>query len=169
MSSSGERIRPAALFVRGMSESDVPAGLSILEESPEAAQWSRKSLVDAARSGAAWTAEMEGRVAGILIGRSAGDEFEILNLAVASSFRRLGIATKLVAAALERAAVSGAIQTYLEVRASNAAALALYARLGFTVLGRRTNYYSHPAEDAVLFVSQNAFPDKIFHNGPAHK
>ena len=160
MSSPSERVRGAMVRVRGMSESDVPDALAILGESPEAAQWSRKSLVESARGGSAWTAEIDGRVAGMLIARAAGDEFEILNLAVAGSFRRRGIGTSLVSAALEHARSSGAIQSYLEVRASNTAALALYARLGFGTLGRRPNYYRHPEEDAVLLV---------FHNEPTRK
>ena len=44
----------------------------------------------------------------------------------------------------------GAQQAYLEVRASNHAAIALYTRLGFRVCGRRPNYYRDPEEDAVL-------------------
>jgi ribosomal-protein-alanine N-acetyltransferase len=114
--------------------------------------WSRESLSDAASSGAAWTAEVEGLVAGILIGRAAADEFEILNLAVAKAHRRQGVATRLVAAALESARKAGAAKTYLEVRASNEGGIALYSKLGFRISGRRAKYYRDPEEDAVLLV-----------------
>ena len=52
---------------------------------PEAATWSRASLLESASSGIALAAEVDGRVAGILIGRVVADEFEILNLAVGQS------------------------------------------------------------------------------------
>ena len=38
----------------------------------------------------------------------------------------------------------------LEVRASNAGAIALYESMGFLTVGRRPNYYFHPKEDALI-------------------
>jgi ribosomal-protein-alanine N-acetyltransferase len=108
--------------------------------------------LESASKAAAWAAEMEGRVVGILLGRVAADEFEILNLAVGKVHRRRGIATKLVSEALEYSRIGGAQQAYLEVRASNEGAIALYAKMGFRVCGRRPNYYRDPVEDAVLLV-----------------
>jgi ribosomal-protein-alanine N-acetyltransferase len=130
--------------------SDASAAQFILEESPEASMWSIESLLESASRGIAWTAELDRCVAGILIGRVAADEFEILNLAVAQACRRRGVATQLVRAALDHARTAGASQTYLEVRASNEAAIGLYLRMGFSAYGRRPNYYLNPAEDAVL-------------------
>jgi ribosomal-protein-alanine N-acetyltransferase len=140
----------SAVTLRRMSAADVSAVLSILEESPEAATWSRESLLDEASRGTAWAAELDGRVAGILIGRIAADEFEILNLAVAKVHRRRGIATQLLKTAIESAQAAGATQSYLEVRASNNGGIAFYARMGFRHSGRRPNYYRDPVEDAVL-------------------
>jgi ribosomal-protein-alanine N-acetyltransferase len=80
--------------------------------------------LESASQGIAWAAELDGCVAGILIGRVAADEFEILNLAVRQACRRRGVATQLVRAALDYARTAGATQTYLEVRASNEAAIA---------------------------------------------
>jgi ribosomal-protein-alanine N-acetyltransferase len=141
--------------VRPMSASDVSAALSILEESPEAGRWSSASLLDSVSSGISWVAELDARVAGILIGRAAADEFEILNLAVAKIFRRRGVAARLVNAVLNSANSAGARQTYLEVRASNEGGIAFYTRMGFREAGRRVNYYRHPVEDAVLLVLNN--------------
>jgi [ribosomal protein S18]-alanine N-acetyltransferase len=153
MHSPSEKIGGSpSVTVRRMSVSDVSAALSILEESPEASIWSRASLLETASQGIAWAAEQDGCVAGILIGRVGADEFEILNLAVGKARRRRGIATQLVSAAVESARIAGARQFYLEVRASNGGAIALYTRLGFRVCGRRPNYYCHPTEDAVLLV-----------------
>jgi ribosomal-protein-alanine N-acetyltransferase len=52
--------------------------------------------------------------------------------------------------ALEGAKARGVLRVFLVVRESNAAARAFYARLGFGQDGRRRNYYSDPAEDALL-------------------
>jgi ribosomal-protein-alanine N-acetyltransferase len=151
MNSPGEKIgNSSAVTVRRMSASDAFAAHSILEESPEASIWSRESLLESASQGIAWAAELDGRVAGILIGRVAADEFEILNLAVGKASRRRGVATQLVNAALDCARDAGARQAYLEVRASNEGGIAFYARLGFRICGRRPNYYRNPTEDAVL-------------------
>ena len=140
------------ITVRRMIAPDVPPALAILKNSPEASIWSDESLLESVSQGIALAAEQEGRLAGILIGRVAADEFEILNLAVWEECRRRGIATRLVDAAVEYARIKGARQTYLEVRASNEGGIAFYKGMGFQVCGRRPNYYRHPAEDAVLFV-----------------
>ena len=154
MHSPGEKIDDSsAITVRRMTASDASAAHSILKESPEASIWSKESLLESVSQGIAWAAEVDGRVAGILIGRVAADEFEILNLAVVNACRRRGIATQLVSSALEYARTSGARRTYLEVRASNAGGIAFYARMGFRECGRRPNYYRDPMEDAVLLVS----------------
>ena len=147
-----ELATPHAVTVRRMSASDASAALAILKESPEASIWSRESLLESVSQGIAWAAELDGRVAGFLIGRVAADEFEILNLAVAKACRRRGIATQLVSAALEYAQTAGARQTYLEVRASNEGGIAFYTRMGFRECGRRPNYYRDPVDDAVLLV-----------------
>ena len=154
MYSPGEKIgNSSAIAVRRMSASDASAAISILKESPEASIWSKESLLESVSQGIAWAAELDGRVAGILIGRVAADEFEILNLAVGKACRRRGIATQLVRSALEHVRAAGARRTYLEVRASNAGGIAFYARMGFRECGRRPDYYRDPLEDAVLLVS----------------
>jgi [ribosomal protein S18]-alanine N-acetyltransferase len=153
MHARGEKIRDSSVVtVRRMCAMDVSPALSILGESPEASMWSSESLLDSISQGMAWAAELDGCLAGMLIGRAAADEFEILNLAVGNEFRRRGVGTKLVTAALEDAQFAGARQVFLEVRASNEGAIALYARLRFRVCGRRLNYYRGPTEDAVLMV-----------------
>jgi [ribosomal protein S18]-alanine N-acetyltransferase len=154
MHSPGEKIDDSsAITVRRMTASDASAANSILKESPEASIWSKESLLESVSQGIAWAAELDGRVAGILIGRVAADEFEILNLAVGKACRRRGIATQLVRSALEHVRAAGARRTYLEVRASNAGGIAFYARMGFRECGRRPDYYRDPLEDAVLLVS----------------
>jgi ribosomal-protein-alanine N-acetyltransferase len=152
MSGSSETSRGASdVSIRKLATSDVPAALAILQESPEAAAWSRESLLQLASDGAvAWVAELNTVVTGFLIGRIAADEFEILNMAVSGAHRRHGIASKLLESALEFSRIAGITRVYLEVRASNGLAIALYTRHGFSECGRRARYYRDPDEDAIL-------------------
>ena len=152
MPAGSEASKGASLLaIRKLTKSDVSAAFAILSESPEAAAWSQESLLKLASvDPTAWVAELNGAVAGFLIGRSAADEFEILNMGVSRAHRRNGIGSNLLECALEFSRTSGSARAYLEVRASNAPALALYARHGFAECGRRARYYRDPIEDAVL-------------------
>ena len=151
MSAPGEhRSASSIVTVRKMSPSDAAATASILAESPSASNWSETSLLESAMSGAAWIAEQDGQVVGFLIGRAAADEFEILNLAVAQSYRRRGVATRLLEAMADWLRSAETRRAYLEVRASNEAAISLYTRHGFKPCGRRARYYQYPVEDAVV-------------------
>jgi ribosomal-protein-alanine N-acetyltransferase len=83
------------------------------------------------------------------VARCAADEAEILNLAVAPESRRRGYATALTQEALRDFLGQGVRRVFLEVRASNRAAIAFYEGLGFRGAGRRAAYYDKPREDAV--------------------
>jgi ribosomal-protein-alanine N-acetyltransferase len=82
------------------------------------------------------------------------DEMHVMNVAVAPKARRRGLARRLLAFALRRAARAGARTAFLELRAGNREALALYESLGFRVLSRRRGYYRQPFEDALVLVLQ---------------
>jgi ribosomal-protein-alanine N-acetyltransferase len=139
------------VVVRAFEESDAAAVAAILGSSPEAAAWSLDSIRRLGGEGLdAWVAETGVGVAGFLVGRMAADEFEILNLAISPAHRRKGIASKLLEKALEMSRGRGSRQAFLEVRASNAAAIGLYRRHGFTECGRRKSYYSDPSEDCLI-------------------
>lgn len=86
-------------------------------------------------------------VASWLAGEEGG---ELLNLAVATHARRHGIARALCSNAAAWLSALNVARLDLEVRASNAAAIALYHALGFLPVGRRPRYYQHPEEDALL-------------------
>jgi len=79
-----------------------------------------------------------------------GDEVHISTFAVDPDFRRQGIGENLLKNALADAARRGAQVATLEVRASNAAAIRLYEKLGFKVAGTREGYYHDNDEDAIL-------------------
>jgi ribosomal-protein-alanine N-acetyltransferase len=87
---------------------------------------------------------------GMLLGRMAADEAEVLTLAVAPEARRQGIATLLLRAAKAHVGARGGTGVFLEVATGNAAALALYAREGFVEVGRRRRYYADSADALVL-------------------
>ena len=78
------------------------------------------------------------------------DEAEILNLGVLPDRRRRGIGRALVGTLLAALARQGAKAAFLEVRASNTAAQGLYQYFGFQPVGRRSRYYDHPTEDAII-------------------
>jgi len=116
---------------------------AIQAASPEAAQWNPLDYLKYDCR----VADVESCVAGFLVFREvAPDEREILNLAVDPAERRKGIAGRLLSEVL--AVAKGT--WFLEVRASNAAALQLYESAGFHRAGRRRNYYYEPAEDAIV-------------------
>ena len=78
------------------------------------------------------------------------DEGYISNVAVSPEARRQGIGRLLIRTLLDRAEKLELSFVTLEVRESNAPAIALYAGFGFLPVGRRKKYYERPAEDAIL-------------------
>ncbi len=79
------------------------------------------------------------------------DEMHLLNLAIHPAHRRRGLARSLLTAALAQARSQGAAVVWLEVRPSNAAALALYQSFGFEEIGVRPGYYNDNGEDALIY------------------
>lgn len=114
--------------------------------------WSRRSFAATlARPGVRGFAldDEAGRLIGYGLCSVAADEGEILNLAVEPSSRGQGAGQRLLRAMLGWLAGAGVRTVFLEVRRSNAAAIALYAGSGFRSTGLRRGYYSHPREDAL--------------------
>jgi len=149
--------------LRRLAAVDLQAILTIQQASPEAAQWPGAEwqvfFVSGEVSGSAklpvghcaWVAETDGATVGFLAALFSGEEMEILNLAVLPGARRAGVASSLLDAALAVAWSSGGKRAFLEVRASNAGAIAFYERHGFRLAGRRKNYYKALVEDALMF------------------
>jgi len=97
-------------------------------------------------------AEVDGTIAAFIVSRQtfagsadAPPEREILNLAVSTGFRRMGIARLLLQRERERGA-----DLFLEVRESNAAARTLYQKFGFEKISRRNAYYQNPEESGIV-------------------
>ncbi len=112
------------------------------EDALRAELWNDSAVVIAAEG-------EDGTVLGYAGLQTVLDEGYINNVAVDPRFRRQGVAGQLVEAFLRFGAARLAFLT-LEVRASNAPAIALYEKYGFTQAGRRRDYYDDPREDALL-------------------
>ena len=97
---------------------------------------------------ALWLVALEdGEVVGYVGSQTVLQEADMMNIAVADSHRRRGIAKMLVEELIRQL---DAYQLTLEVRASNAPAISLYEALGFGQVGLRKNYYRKPKEDALI-------------------
>ena len=112
------------------------------EESLQGELWNDSAVVIVAEG-------EDGAVLGYAGLQTVLDEGYINNVAVDPKYRRQGIADELIAAFVRFGQAKLAFLT-LEVRASNAPAIALYAKHGFGEVGRRKNYYEDPKEDALL-------------------
>lgn len=114
--------------------------------------WSESSVAgELANPLSLWLVAMEdGQLAGYVGSQSVMGESDMMNLAVDPAFRRRGVGQSLVRALIEALGKHGNHSLSLEVRASNAPALALYQNLGFSQVGRRPNYYRNPKEDALI-------------------
>jgi ribosomal-protein-alanine N-acetyltransferase len=114
--------------------------------------WSSKAFreaLQAASMRALGAFDEAGSLIGYAFAQVAADEGEILNIAVAPAARGRGVGTDILAAMLNRLRREGIRTVYLEVRQSNEAAIRLYRRAGFGVLGSRPEYYRKPREDAL--------------------
>lgn len=78
------------------------------------------------------------------------DEADINQVAVALSYRRKQIATKLLQDFMQNLSEKGIVAITLEVRKSNVAAISLYEKMGFITEGIRKNFYEAPTEDACI-------------------
>lgn len=112
------------------------------EESLQSELWNDSAVIIVAES-------EDGAVLGYAGLQTVLDEGYITNVAVDGNYRRQGIADELIAAFVRFGQAKLAFLT-LEVRASNAPAITLYAKHGFVEVGRRKNYYDDPKEDAIL-------------------
>ncbi len=97
-----------------------------------------------------WVAEVEGRIAAMLLLWFIVDEAHIATIATHPDFRRQGIGEQILVHALREAFTEGARRAFLEVRASNLAAQSMYKKYGFIVDGLRPKYYRDNNEDAIL-------------------
>ena len=86
---------------------------------------------------------------GFLALQDLAGELEITQLAVKKAYQGQGLANQLMGFLADRPE-----RIFLEVRASNQVARALYEKHGFLPVGQRKNYYQNPVEDAILMARE---------------
>jgi ribosomal-protein-alanine N-acetyltransferase len=98
------------------------------------------------------------RIAAMIVSWIIVDEVHIATFATHKDFRRRGIGSTLLRAALEDAGDRGAVKAMLEVREGNVAAQTMYRKFGFEVTGRRLHYYRDNGETALLMTLEQLEP-----------
>lgn len=93
-------------------------------------------------------------LAGYAVLRIIAPEAEVENICVAPACRRSGVGEALMEEILRLAAERDAERIFLEVRAHNEPAKALYLKRGFVESYRRKNYYQGPTEDAIIMMKE---------------
>lgn len=129
---------------------DTAARLARIHAAAFSAPWDAAALADMLEQAGVFAIEAPD---GFILLRTVADEAEILTLAVHPEARRRGLGARLVREGGTAAAARGATRLFLEVADDNTAALALYARAGFTEAGRRPGYYARPdghRQDALI-------------------
>lgn len=146
-------------MIRPMTAADVPS-VAALEKLCFSDPWSVSSIASELDNPLSlWLVWEENGAAAAYLGvQRVPPQADVMNVAVSPALRRRGIARALFAE-LERR-LPEIDELFLEVRASNSGAIALYRTLGFEQVGRRPNYYLDPREDALILRKE------LFHADP---
>jgi ribosomal-protein-alanine N-acetyltransferase len=140
------------LEIRRMVEADVPV-VHEIDELSFTLPWPERSFrfeLTSNPSSRCWVAVADDRIAAMAVIWLIVDEAHVATIATHPDFRRQGIGEKLLKHALQSAVEEGAVRSFLEVRASNESAQAMYRRFGFVEDGLRPRYYKDNGEDAIL-------------------
>lgn len=144
-------------IIRRMQPEDLPA-VHAIDVQSFSMPWPERSFkfeITENPVARAWVVERDGRLAAMLVLWLIVDEAHVATIATAPEFRRQGIGERLLVAALISAREEGARRAFLEVRAGNLAAQAMYRKYGFEVAGNRPRYYKDNNEDALLMTQEN--------------
>ena len=136
-----------------MQTVDLPR-VAEIEAAGQAFPWTLQIFTDCLRVHyPSWVLEIDGQVQAFLIVLMAAQECHILDIAVAPEYQGQGLASRLLTHLEQEAKVVQVHTFFLEVRASNIAAIHLYKKAGFTELSRRKDYYpaTQGREDAIIF------------------
>lgn len=138
--------------LRPMTTADLPAVVELEQAVFGDEAWSTQMLLGELqqRSRCYLVAAEEGRIVGYggLLG--AGDQADVVTLAVAVSHWGHGIGSTLLEALMAEAARRGCTELFLEVRTDNVRAQQLYRRYGFAEIGVRRGYYQPSGADALV-------------------
>jgi len=139
------------------------AAIEEIERSSYPTPWSRSMFAGelAKPSSICLGAFGEERLVGYLIVSRYVDAWHVMNVAVAPPDRRSGIASTLLGELFELTREDDRRGYTLEVRVSNAGAIALYERSGFETRGVRRGYYTDNREDALIMWRNHAVRDSV--------
>lgn len=131
---------------------DLPRIATLMASAEQAPHWTDAMYLKRIGEESVLLANVDRHLVGALVFSTASPgEWEIENIVVDPALRKQGIGQALIRELGTRAKELGGIRIHLEVRESNAAAIALYRKLGFAETTRRRAYYRNPDEDALLF------------------
>ena len=152
----------ASSELRPMTVAQLEAVMAI-ETAAYAFPWTRGNFIDSLAAGyPAWVLQgAQGEVVGYFVAMGGVDEMHLLNITVAPRAQGRGHARVMVDALVALCRAQRARKLWLEVRASNDRARAMYAHLGFEQVGLRKGYYPAPfgrREDAVVMSLPIAAP-----------
>jgi ribosomal-protein-alanine N-acetyltransferase len=145
----------AGIRIRDMCEADVRS-VARLERQAFTTPWTTEtfhSLLEQEHV-EMLVVEDEDEVVGYAVVWCVYEHGELANIAVDEAHRGLGLGSRLLDAVIERAGAKRVTRLYLEVRASNTRAATLYHRRGFEEIGRRSDYYDRPREDARVLLKR---------------
>ena len=138
------------MTIREWTKEDIPV-IADMERRCFHDAWTEEMLSDTLRYPiySCFLAEERGQVCGYCCLIVVCEDAEVGNIAVDTPFRGKGIGKALMEAMHKRAKEKGATQSFLEVRVSNANAIALYKKFGYESYGIRARYYED-GEDAMV-------------------
>jgi ribosomal-protein-alanine N-acetyltransferase len=141
--------------MRTMTYADVDAVLAI-EQAVQAYPWTRGNFIDALDNGYICRVDEteSGEIRGYAVLMPVVDEAELLTIGVATPQQRKGRGRMMLSEMQDVARAKHLQRVFLEVRSTNAAAIALYCSAGFSEIGVRRGYYRNAdgSEDAVTMV-----------------
>lgn len=139
------------ILLRKMTIEDIPA-VHEVEVQSFSIPWSEKAFEESLGYSHAifLVAEWNGSIAGYVGMYQVFHEGDIINVAVAQKYRRMGVGKALMQGIISVAAERGIQNLTLEVRESNQAAIHLYSSFGFISAGIRKDFYEKPRENAVI-------------------
>jgi [ribosomal protein S18]-alanine N-acetyltransferase len=142
------------LRLRLMTDADLPGVLELEDALFAEEAWSRRMLLgeleQQRESRHYLVVEQDGALIGYAGLLTAGEQADVLTIAVAAVRWGQGIGSRLLAALLAEARRRGCNEVFLEVRADNLRAQRLYRWWGFTEIGIRRGYYQPSGMDAIV-------------------
>ena len=154
--------------MRAMTLEDVDEVLAI-EQAVQAYPWTCGNFIDVLSQGYVCRVDDDdgGGIRGYAVLRLVLDEAELLNIGVAALQQRKGLGRAMLRAMLDGAREKNIRRVFLEVRASNSAALALYRSTGFGEIGVRRGYYQNAngCEDAITMACELKQDSSLPHAG----